>query len=50
LPEKGVLEVEDKFLYLIHSIDELDLDPAAAEFDAIYRKSQSRFEILRSAG
>ena len=34
LPDKDVLEVEDKFLYLIHSIDDLDLDPVAAEFDA----------------
>jgi len=35
LPEKHVLEVEDKFFYLIHSIDDLDLDPAAAKFDAV---------------
>jgi len=34
-PEKDVLEVENKFFYLIHSIDDLDLDPAAAEFDAV---------------
>jgi len=35
LPDKDVLEVESKFFYIIHSIDELDLDPAAAEFDAV---------------
>jgi putative phosphoesterase len=35
LPEKDVLEVDDKFLYLIHSLDELDLDPVAAEFNAV---------------
>ena len=35
LPDKDVLEVEDKFLYLIHSLDDLDLDPVAAEFDAV---------------
>ena len=35
LPEKDILEVENKFLYFIHSIDDLDLDPAAAEFDAV---------------
>ena len=35
LPEKDVLEVENKYFYLIHSIDDLDLDPAAAEFDAV---------------
>jgi putative phosphoesterase len=35
LPEKDVLEFEDKFFYLVHSIDDLDLDPAAAKFDAV---------------
>ena len=35
LPDKDVLEVEGKFLYLIHSLDNLDLDPVAAEFDAV---------------
>jgi putative phosphoesterase len=35
LPENDVFEVEDKFFYLIHSIDDLDLDPAAAKFDAV---------------
>lgn len=35
LPGKDVLEVEGKFFYLIHNIDDLDLDPAAAEFDAV---------------
>jgi len=35
LPEKDVLEVAGKFFYLIHSIDDLDLDPAAAKFDAV---------------
>lgn len=35
LPDKDVLEVESKFFYIIHDIDTLDLDPAAAEFDAV---------------
>ena len=35
LPEKDVLEVENKLFYLIHSINNLDLDPAAAKFDAV---------------
>lgn len=35
LPDKDVLEYEGKFFYIIHDIDNLDLDPAAAEFDAV---------------
>jgi len=35
LPDKDVLEFESKFFYIIHNIDDLDLDPAAAEFDAV---------------
>jgi putative phosphoesterase len=35
LPDKEVLEVGEKFLYLIHNIDDLDFDPAAADFDAV---------------
>ena len=35
IPDEDVLEVEDKFLYLIHSLDDLDLDPVAAHFDAV---------------
>ena len=35
LPTREVIEAEDKFFYLIHSIDDLDLDPNAAGFDAV---------------
>ncbi|CAB1077491.1 Putative phosphoesterase [Olavius algarvensis Delta 1 endosymbiont] len=35
LPDKDVLEVEGRFFYIIHDIETLDLDPAAAEFDAV---------------
>lgn len=35
LPDKDVLEIGNRFLYLIHNLDEMDLDPAAAEFDAV---------------
>jgi uncharacterized protein len=35
LPEKDVVEVEGKFLYVLHNPDDLDLDPAAAGFDAV---------------
>ena len=35
LPDKDVLEVENKSFYIIHSLNELDLDPVAAKFDAV---------------
>lgn len=35
IPEKDVVEVEGKFLYVIHNLDDLDLDPVAAGFDAV---------------
>ena len=34
LPEKEVVEVADKFMYIIHELESLDLDPAG-EFDAV---------------
>ena len=35
MPEKDVVEVEGKFLFVIHNLDDLDLDPVAAGFDAV---------------
>lgn len=35
IPTKDILEVEGKFLYVIHNFDDLDLDPAAAGIDAV---------------
>ncbi|MBN2314833.1 MAG: metallophosphoesterase family protein [Sedimentisphaerales bacterium] len=35
LPEKDIFEIEGRLLYLVHNIHDLDLDPAAAEFDAV---------------
>jgi uncharacterized protein len=35
LPETAVLEVGGALIYVIHSIDDLDLDPAAAGFRAV---------------
>ena len=34
LPDKEVVEVSDKFIYVIHQLEALDLDPAG-EFDAV---------------
>ena len=35
LPDKDLVEAAGKLLYVIHNLDELDLDPAAAEIDAV---------------
>lgn len=50
LPDKDVLEVEDKFLYLIHSLEDLDLDPVAAEFDAVIFGHSHRPESYEKDG
>ena len=34
-PETEVVEVGGKLIYMIHNIDEIDLDPAAAGFDVV---------------
>lgn len=35
LPDTEVVEIEGRYLYLIHDVDQLDLDPQAAGFDAV---------------
>jgi len=35
LPDTAVLEIEGRLLYVIHDVNALDLDPAAAGFDAV---------------
>jgi putative phosphoesterase len=35
LPDKDLVEAEGKLLYVIHDLDELDLDPVAAQFAAV---------------
>ena len=35
LPDKDLVEAGGKLLYVIHNLDELDLDPAAAQIDAV---------------
>ena len=35
LPDSAVLEIEGRYLYVIHDVNTLDLDPRAAGFDAV---------------
>jgi putative phosphoesterase len=50
LPEKDVLEIEDRLFYLIHNIHDLDLDPAAAEFGAVIFGHTHRPERVEKDG
>ena len=34
-PETDVIEVENRFIYLLHDLHELDLDPKAAGFEVV---------------
>ncbi len=34
-PDKDVFEISDKYIYVLHNIHEIDLDPAAAGFDVV---------------
>ncbi len=35
LPDTEVLRVENRYLYILHDVNELDLDPGAAGFDVV---------------
>jgi uncharacterized protein len=50
LPEVEVAEVQGVSLYLLHNIDELDLDPAAAGFSAVLYGHSHKAEIARRKG
>lgn len=47
LPETEVLEVQGISLYLLHSIEELDLDPATAGFAAVLHGHSHKTDIRR---
>jgi hypothetical protein len=50
LPETDVLLVEDRYLYLLHDIETLHLDPAAAKFAAVLYGHSHQAEIRRHKG
>ncbi len=50
LPEVEVVELQGVSLYLLHSIDRLDLDPAAAGFAAVLYGHSHKAEITRRKG
>jgi putative phosphoesterase len=50
LPETEVLLVEGGYIYLLHDIGTLHLDPAAAKFSAVLYGHSHKAEILRHKG
>jgi putative phosphoesterase len=50
LPETEVLLIEGGYLYLLHNIDTLHLDPAAAKFSAVLHGHSHKAEIRRHKG
>lgn len=50
LPEAEVLLIEGGYLYLLHNIDALHLDPAAAKFSAVLYGHSHKAEIRRHKG
>jgi uncharacterized protein len=50
LPETEVLLIEGGYIYLLHNIDALHLDPAAAKFSAVLYGHSHKAEIRRHKG
>ncbi len=50
LPETEVLLIEGGYIYLLHNIDTLHLDPAAAKFSAVLYGPSHKAEIRRHKG
>ena len=50
LPETEVLLIEGGYIYMLHNIEELHLDPAAAKFGAVLYGHSHKAEIRRHKG
>ena len=50
LPETEVVLIEGGYLYLLHNIDALHLDPAAAKFSAVLYGHSHKADIRRHKG
>lgn len=50
LPHTQVVEVEGRFLYVLHDLGELDLDPAAAGFQVVISGHSHRPSIATNNG
>jgi putative phosphoesterase len=50
LPDRGVVEVEGRRLYVLHDLNELDLDPKAAGFDVVISGHSHSPKVSESDG
>lgn len=50
LPDTEVVEVEQTVLYVLHDLNELDLDPAAAGFRAVIAGHSHRLRVEERSG
>lgn len=50
LPDTEVVEFSDRYLYLLHDLKELDLDPVAAGFHAVISGHSHRPDIREANG
>ncbi|ETW99865.1 MAG: phosphodiesterase [Candidatus Entotheonella factor] len=49
-PQDEVVEVADKYLYVLHNVNEIDLDPAAAGFEVVVSGHSHKPGIERRGG
>ena len=50
MPDVEVLETEGRFLYILHDVKELDLDPRSAGFDVVISGHSHRPDITEAGG
>jgi len=50
MPDSDVVEIEGRYLYILHDVNELDLDPAAAGFDIIISGHSHKPKITEEKG
>ena len=50
LPQTAIVEADSKRIYVVHSIAEVDLDPAAAGFDAVVFGHSHKRDLYTKSG
>ncbi|MEM7281747.1 MAG: metallophosphoesterase family protein [Pseudomonadota bacterium] len=50
LPDDEVLKIEGRFLYVLHSLGDLDLDPKAAGFDVVISGHSHKPDVSKKEG
>ncbi|HYE34725.1 metallophosphoesterase family protein [Methylocaldum sp.] len=50
LPEREVVQIDDRCIYLLHNLKELDLNPVTAGFDAVVSGHSHQSKIQKEHG